>query len=175
MAVIPIIADPNPTLRKKSAVVKKVDSTVEKTVRNLIDTLNVAKDPEGIGISASQIGVPEKICVVRKFEPDPEDPEKELFTDVVLINPKIIKSSKEKSFGLEGCLSVPDIYGQVERPKKIRVKALNEKGAPLQINASGFFARVIQHEIDHLNGILFTDKMIGKPLNLTELEKVSAL
>ena len=77
---------------------------------------------------------------------------------MVFINPKIISSSKDVALGWEGCLSIPDEYGKVQRPKKVKIKALNEEGEEVRINASGFFARVIQHEIDHLDGILFIDK-----------------
>lgn len=170
MAVTPIKTIPDPILRKKSTKVTEINDEIKKVIKNLKDTVVEERDPEGAGLAAPQIGVSKQICVVRKFEFDPENPEEEKVTDHILINPKIIKASKEKEIGIEGCLSVPDIYGHVERPKKIKMTALDEAGEEIQINASGFFARAIQHEIDHLNGILFIDKVIGETVKGEQLD-----
>jgi peptide deformylase len=94
--------------------------------------------------------------------------------DYVLVNPKLISASEDMDIHYEGCLSIPDTYGQVKRHKKIKVSALDENGNEIKINTSGFFARVIQHEMDHLDGILFTSKMIGKVLTEQELDNLNS-
>jgi len=167
MAVMTIKTIPDPVLLKKCNNVKEIDKKVLAVVNNLIDTLNCAKEPEGAGMAAPQIGVSKNVCVVRRFLP--ENTEK-LY---VLINPRITSYSKSTKIGWEGCLSVPDTYGKVVRAKRVRVTALDENGGTVTIKASGFFARTLQHEIDHLNGILFTSKIIGDNVTEKELTQLS--
>ena len=172
MAVKPIITIPNETLRNKTGKVKKIDEEITKIAQDLVDTVKVARDPEGAGLAATQIGVSKRICVVRNFFTDPVDPKKILTEEIVLINPKITSPSKETEVDWEGCLSVPDEYGKVERFKKIKVTATALDGNDIKFKASDFLARTIQHEVDHLDGILFTDRVIGKTITGEELDKV---
>jgi peptide deformylase len=118
MSVRKVITAPNPILTKKTQKVRDINSDVKKIAKDLLDTVRVAKDPEGAGLSATQIGVSKRICVVRNFFEDPLNPNEVSSDDIVLINPKIIQYSKEKNVDWEGCLSVPDAYGLVERAEK---------------------------------------------------------
>ena len=110
--------------------------------------------------------------MVRNFFEDPLNPDEVSSDDIVLINPKIIQYSEEKNVDWEGCLSVPDAYGLVERAEKIKITAKDIDGNIIKIKAEGFFARTIQHEVDHLDGILFTSKIEGKTLTQKEFDKI---
>lgn len=172
MPIRPIITIPNKVLVEKTEKVKIIDETVLKLAKDLLDTVKEAKNPEGAGLAATQIGVGKRVCVVRNFFNDPQNPEKILSEDIILINPKIVSKSKETELDWEGCLSVPDVYGKVERYTKIKVSALGMDGKDIKFKANGFLARTIQHEIDHLDGILFTKRVIGKTINEKELENL---
>jgi peptide deformylase len=172
MPVRPIITIPNNILKTKTEKVKMIDEEVLKVAKDLVDTVKVAKDPEGAGLAAVQIGSSKRICVVRNFFKDPQNPEKILSEDIVLINPKIISTSKETEVDWEGCLSVPNKYGKVERFIKVKVTALSLDGLEMKFKANDFLARTIQHEIDHLDGIIFTDRVIGKIVSEEELEEI---
>lgn len=136
----------NPVLRKKSQPVKKVDKYIEKLVEELKKTLIKSEIP-AVGLSAPQIGEPLKVIIYRDND--------KIHT---LINPKIIKKEKKITFE-EGCLSIPGIFGNVDRAEKIYVQALNLSGKPIEIVKEGIPAVIIQHEIDHLEGILFVDRI----------------
>jgi peptide deformylase len=172
MPVRQIITLPNNILRAKAQKVKKIDEEILKIAKDLADTVKLATDPEGAGLAAPQIGASKRICVVRNFFVDPQDPEKVLSEDVLLINPRIISTSKETGVDWEGCLSVPNKYGKVERFNRIKVTALGLDGTDIKFKAADFLARTIQHEIDHLDGIIFTDRVIGKVISEEELEKI---
>lgn len=174
MAVRQIVTIPDPVLRNKAKKVNGIGEEDKKLARDLLDTLEVAKDPEGAGIAATQIGVSKKMCVVRNFFPDPAKSGEYTHEDYVLINPKIVSTSKETEVDYEGCLSVPNVYGKVARYKKIKVDALDISGERIKIKAQDFFARTIQHEIDHLEGILFTDRVIGDVVTEQEMDAVFA-
>jgi peptide deformylase len=170
MAVKPIKTVPNKVLTTKADKVTEISDEIKVLVSDLMDTLNHAKEPEGAGIAMPQIGVGKRICIVKNFIANPSD-ESELLEQVfVLINPKITSRSKETELDWEGCLSIPDTYGLVERYKKIKIKALNETGEEIRLNASGYFARVIQHEIDHLDGVLFTSRTRGRTISEKEMD-----
>jgi peptide deformylase len=171
MSAQPIITIPDEVLRKKTEKVKTINEEILKIAKDLVDTVKVAKDPEGAGLAAPQIGVSKRICIVRNFFLDPLDEHKILSEDIVLINPKIVSTSKETDIDWEGCLSVPNAYGKVERYSKVKVSAIGIDGKDIRFKASDFLARTIQHEIDHLDGILFTDRVIGKTITERELEK----
>jgi len=173
MAVKPIIKTPSPVLTHVTKTVKNVDEHVKQLVQDLLDTLTAAHDPEGVGLAAPQIGSNLRVCIVRRFISDPNEQGKHIIKDYVLINPKISSKSDETDVNWEGCLSIPDTYGKVERAKKLKVAALNENGEEIKYNATGFFARIMQHEIDHLDGILFTTKVIGKTLTEKELDALT--
>jgi len=134
----------NKTLRQKSLPVKKIDAEV----RSLIKKMTVfMKQNNGIGLAAIQIGVPLRVIVCEVND--------KVYS---LINPEIIKTSTEMNVMDEGCLSVPDVFGEVERPEKIVIKATTPEGKKIKFKAFDLLARVLQHEMDHLDGILFTDK-----------------
>jgi len=160
------------SLTKKTQKVRDINDDVKKIAKDLLDTVRVAKDPEGAGLSATQIGISKRMCVVRNFFEDPLNPDEVRSDDIVLINPKIIQYSEEKNVDWEGCLSVPDAYGLVERAEKIKITAKDIDGNIIKIKAEGFFARTIQHEVDHLDGILFTSKIEGKTLTQKEFDKI---
>lgn len=172
MSIVPILTVPNKVLLEKCTKVKDFGPETKQIVQNLLDTIIHAKNPEGAGLAAPQIGVTKRIIIARRFLPNPDGSNRTITHEHVLINPRIISSSDETQEGWEGCLSIPNTYGKVRRPKKIKLMAQDENGDDIRMNASGFFARVIQHEIDHLDGILFTTKIIGKTLNEHEYDQL---
>jgi peptide deformylase len=175
MAVVPIKIVPDKVLNKKCQKVKKFDKETKDLAKDLMDTLLDAKDPEGAGLAAPQIGILKRMCIVRDFLPDPVDPKNTISQELLLINPRIISKSNEIELDWEGCLSIPDTYGKVERSKKIKLKAQDVDGNDIKMNTTGFLARVIQHEIDHLDGILFTSKIVGQTLTEEEIDKLEKL
>jgi len=160
MSISLIITVPNEILVTKCEPITQFGEETQKLVSDLLDTIKVARDPEGAGLAAPQIGVTKRVCVVRRFTGGKGDSGTVTTEDYVLINPVITKFSNKKDIVWEGCLSIPDVTVQVERSENIIVKAKDRDGENIKLNASGFFARVIQHEVDHLNGILITDKVI---------------
>jgi peptide deformylase len=172
MAVLQIITIPDERLLKVCQKVSHFDEETKQIVQNLKDTLNNAKNPEGAGLAAPQIGILQRIILVRNFLPNPSNRRKPVIQEFALINPRIISKSKELQLDWEGCLSVPDTYGRVERNYKIKVRAQDENGDEIKINVSGLFAQIIQHEIDHLDGILFTTKVVGETVNEKQLDKI---
>ncbi len=142
---LPIITNPNPILRKKSAEIKQ---TQKKQFQQLcLDMAKTMKEKDGVGLAAPQIGQNIRLIVINTKD-----------GAVCMINPEITKKSLTKEWGEEGCLSVPDVFGKVKRNKKIICKYLDKTGKEKKIEAQGLMARVIQHEIDHLDGVLFIDK-----------------
>ena len=117
MAVKNIVTVPNETLNNKTQKVGNIDDEIINIAKDLIDTVKVAEEPEGAGLAATQIGVSKRMCVVRNFFEDPINPNEIKSQDIILINPKITHYSNEKEVDWEGCLSVPDVYGLVERAK----------------------------------------------------------
>lgn len=172
MAIKSIIKTPNKILETPTNKVSDFGEQTKKTGQDLKDTLAAATNPGGAGIAAPQIGVKKQICIANDYAWDSENEKEVLTKTYVLINPKVISSSKETQTDWEGCLSIPNVYGKVERSKKIKVKAKDENGQKIRITASGFLARVIQHEIDHLNGILFTSKVKGQTVTEQELDEM---
>lgn len=149
MPILKIITTPNKILREKSKRVPVIDDDIKEIALNLSETVESkqGENESGVAMAAIQAGIPLRIIVIREDDGN----------YLCLINPEIIKSYKETEEELEGCLSVPKIYGFVERPKKIKVKALDLKGKKIEFKAEGLISRILQHEIDHTNGILFTD------------------
>lgn len=149
-----IITIPNKILRMKSKRIGFVDDSIRKLANEMIKT-TIAWDHKsefGAALAAIQVGEPLKLTVVRN---DFDNPEKQEFT--TLINPEIVKKSPDEIADIEGCMSVPSVYGRVRRARKIKVKALNEKGGQVRLTLEGFPARVLQHEIDHMAGVIFLD------------------
>ncbi|MCX5688037.1 MAG: peptide deformylase [Candidatus Omnitrophica bacterium] len=148
MAKLEIKIYPDPALRKKSRQVARVGDAERKLAYDMIETMRFAN---GVGLAAPQVGVSKRIIVV-------EDAESDSRIALTLINPKITHKKGKVKF-CEGCLSLPGVSSDVVRPEFITVEALNLDGNTLKINADGLFARIIQHEADHLDGIMFIDKI----------------
>ena len=145
----------SPVLRQQAAAVRTVDDEVRRLVDDLFETMRAAK---GVGLAANQIGIARRVAVVDVGEEDPGP--------LVLINPVILERSEEEETVEEGCLSIPEIFGDVERPARIVVEALDGDGRKFRVEAHGYKARAIQHEIDHLDGILFLDHLSAVKRNL---------
>ena len=138
------------TLRTPANRIVKVDDSIRKLAKDMLITMYSAK---GIGLAAPQVGVQKRILVIDLNFEDPESPPN------VFINPEIISSSASLDTYEEGCLSIPGVYLNVVRPSSIKLSFRDEMGRPKKMNAEGLMARCIQHEIDHLNGVLFVDKV----------------
>jgi peptide deformylase len=138
----------SPVLRQRSAPVARVDDAVRRLVDDLFETMHAAK---GVGLAANQVGVAQRAAIVDVGEDAPPP--------LVLINPRIVQSSEVLEMAEEGCLSIPDIYGEVERHLSVTLEALDRDGRPYRLELSGFKARAAQHEIDHLDGVLFLDHL----------------
>jgi peptide deformylase len=148
MAIRPIISLPDPRLRQKSEPVVRVDDDVRRLMDDMLETMY---DAPGVGLAAIQIGVPKRVVVIDTAK-DGEEP-RPLF----LANPEILWSSEETRIYQEGCLSIPDFLEDVERPARVRARFLDRNGESQEIEADGLLATALQHESDHLNGVLFID------------------
>ncbi|MBA4796149.1 MAG: peptide deformylase [Rhizobiales bacterium] len=148
MTIKPLIILPDPLLRQVSAPVERVDAELKQFIDDMLETMYEAP---GIGLAAIQVGVPRRLLVI-DLAKEGEEP-----APLVFINPEILKSSDERSVYEEGCLSIPDYYAEVERPAAITVKSLGRDGKEQLTEADGLLATCLQHEIDHLNGVLFID------------------
>ena len=150
MAKRDIIILPDPLLRTVSEPVKTVDASTRKLLDDMLETMYAAP---GIGLAAIQVGVPRRAVVI---DISKEGEERQ---PLFLINPEITWSSEEQSDYEEGCLSIPDFYDMVARPREVRVRYLGRQGEPQELAASGVLATCVQHELDHLNGVLFIDHL----------------
>jgi peptide deformylase len=150
MAPREILILPDKRLRQVSAPVKKIDAGIRTLVEEMFETMY---DAPGIGLAAIQIGAPKRVVTMDLAKKDePKAPQ-------VFINPEILWASEDKATYEEGCLSIPEYYGDVERPAQVKVKYLDLEGELQEIEANGLLATCLQHEIDHLNGVLFIDHM----------------
>ena len=145
--ILDIITDPNPILRKKSTEIEIKDLSNKNLQELMQDMIPTMLEKDGVGLAAPQVGKNIRLIVINTKD-GPQH----------FINPKIIKKSILKEWGEEGCLSVPNVFGMVKRNKKIYCEYYNIKGEKKAIEASGLMARILQHETDHLDGILFIDK-----------------
>jgi peptide deformylase len=152
MAIRQIISLPQPVLRQKARKISEFNPEVQKLIDDMIETM---REAPGVGLAAPQVGVSRRVIVVEFGEE--EDPEAPLKLYVV-VNPEIVRFSQETVEGVEACLSIPGLAGSVDRAEEITVKGFNRQGKPVRIKASGWLARIFQHEIDHLDGILFVDR-----------------
>lgn len=143
MAVREILIQPEPKLRKQAVTVSKIDSAIRKSVEDMVDTM---REVNGLGLAANQVGILQKVVVC--------DDGTGL---IVLINPKIVSAIGEQ-IGIEGCLSVPGLQGEVKRANEVVVKGLDINGKSVKVEAEGLLARILQHELDHLGGVLFIDR-----------------
>jgi len=147
---------PEKILKQKCAKVTSFDKNLAKLLNNMYETMVEA---DGVGLAAPQVGVKKQIAVV---EIDEES------GVIEMINPEILEADGEQT-GIEGCLSFPDVYGEVTRPYRVKIRAQNRRGEYYELEAEDFLARAIQHEIDHLHGVLFTSK-ISRYITAEELE-----
>lgn len=138
----------SPVLRQRAVPVASVDDVVRRLVDDLFETMRAAK---GVGLAANQVGVAQRVAVVDVGDDDPPP--------LVLINPRIVHAGDVVEGAEEGCLSIPDIFGEVERPLVVTLEALDREGRPYRTDVSGYKARAVQHEIDHLDGVLFLDHL----------------
>ncbi|MFK0162826.1 peptide deformylase [Rhizobium sp. NPDC090279] len=148
MTIKPLIILPDPLLRQASKPIERIDIETQRLADDMLETMY---DAPGIGLAAIQIGVPRRMLVI---DVSREGEEKQ---PLVFINPEIVASSDERSVYEEGCLSIPDYYAEVERPASVTVKHLDRNGKEQLTEADGLLATCVQHEIDHLNGVLFID------------------
>jgi len=146
MSRLKVVCHPDPLLREKSTRVDDIDDAVAELANDMVDTMHRAR---GIGLAGVQVGRLERLFVVHVEGDIPR----------VFINPSILETSLEQGEYDEGCLSIPEIYADVTRPLAVRVQAWNERGRPFTLDAEGMLARVVQHEYDHLNGVLFIDHL----------------
>jgi len=148
MTIKPLVILPNAVLRQVSTPVERFDSDIRRLADDMLETMY---DAPGIGLASIQVGVPRRLLVIDLAkEGDPKEP-------LVVINPEILSSSEERSVYEECCLSIPDYYAEVERPAAVTVKYLDLDGREQVVEADGLLATCLQHEIDHLDGVLFID------------------
>ncbi|PKO09829.1 MAG: peptide deformylase [Chloroflexi bacterium HGW-Chloroflexi-2] len=150
MALREVVTIPDEVLRRKAHKVTNFDKDLSTLIDDMFETMRQAP---GVGLAAPQIDISQRVIVVEYAEEEEEKPK-----SYAVINPEIIKTSTETELGIEGCLSIPNLVGEVERFSTVVVKGFNKQGKPVKIKSSGWLARIFQHEIDHLEGILFTDR-----------------
>lgn len=168
MAVLDIITYPDVRLKQMAEDVKTFDSEFSELIQNLQDTL--AAGPGGVGIAATQVGVMRRIVIV-DVSSYPKIKNAKHHGHLILINPEIIDWQGMKK-GREGCMSVPDFTGNVIRAENITLKALDEKGRQREYEMEGFEARAVQHEIDHLDGLLFLDRLVSRRNDLFKRKNI---
>jgi peptide deformylase len=148
MAILPIIVLPDPILRKESAPIERIDASLKRLADDMFATMY---DAPGIGLAAPQVGVSRRLIVM---DPSRDEDAK---TPLIMVNPEILDLGAEMRVHDEGCLSIPDITAEVERPALTRVTYLDLEGKKQEIELEGIWSTLVQHEVDHLNGILFID------------------
>ena len=152
MAVREIVTHPNDVLRRKAHKVQDFGKDLQVLIEDMIETMRA--EP-GVGLAAPQVAVPLRLIVVEYGEEENAEVPPKLY---VMANPEITRASMETEKGVEGCLSIPGYVGEVERAVEIVVRGQNRFGKPMKVKARGWLARIFQHEIDHLNGVLFIDR-----------------
>jgi peptide deformylase len=157
----------DPVLRRKGARIDRITPEIQRLITDMLETMHTQK---GVGLAAQQVGVPLQLTVIDVREVTDRPSSLELkgqtvdvneWMPLVLINPEV-KPSGDPAAGPEGCLSFPEIFAEITRPEMVDVTALNQKGQPIEFRCGGLLARVVQHEVDHLHGILFIDRMDKK-------------
>ena len=168
MTIRPILTAPDPRLQAVSTDVEKVDAEIRKLVDDMAESMYAA---DGIGLAAVQIGVPKRVIVI---DLDQKEGKKNLRA---FINPKIIWASEEMAVFEEGCLSVPEIWDDVKRPARIKAEYLDVDGKKMELEADGMLATCLQHEMDHLNGVLFIDHLsrLKRSMAIKKLTKAKKL
>jgi len=168
MSVRPILTAPDPRLKAVSAPVARVDDDIRKLIADMLESMYAA---EGIGLAAIQIGVPKRVLVMDLAQKEGRREPR------AFINPKILWASEETTSVQEGCLSVPDIWEEVDRPARIRAEYLDRDGTLQILEADGLLATCLQHEMDHLEGVLFLDHLskLKRSIALRKLQKAKRL
>jgi len=146
MVTLPIRTLPDPVLKQKAKRVRAIDGSIKKLIRDMIETMHA--EPGRVGLAAPQVGVPLRVIVIGI-------PEEE---DIAIINPEIVRRRGERLID-EGCLSVPGYFGQIKRAESVTVKGRDQNGKEIRIKAEGLLAQALEHEIDHLNGVLYLDHL----------------
>jgi peptide deformylase len=158
MSLLPIIEVPDAILRGQSAPVERIDDDLQRLVRDMFETMYKAP---GIGLAAVQVAVPRRVVVIDLQDPEPfaegEEPGPPVRRPHVFINPEILHRSEARKVYNEGCLSIPEQYAEIERPDVVRLKWLNEQGRAQEGEFDGLMSVCLQHEVDHLDGVLFID------------------
>lgn len=166
MAILPIVIAPEAVLKQVAKPVEKVDDEIRALLDDMLDTMYNA---HGIGLAANQVGILKRVIVVDVAEREGHDRGQPM----KFVNPEIISSSAEVNVYQEGCLSLPQQYGDVERPAEVTIRYLDETGEQKELHATGILATCIQHEIDHINGVLFVDHIskLKRDMIIKKLEK----
>jgi peptide deformylase len=179
--ILPVVKYGHPALRQKGLRVESITPEIKQLIADMFETMNASK---GIGLAAQQVGRALQLTVLdlravtdrpSTLELNGKPADVSDFMPLVLINPEV-QAVGEPLAGPEGCLSFPEMYADISRPESVAVKALNEKGKPIEFRCGGLLARAVQHEVDHLNGILFIDRMATKDKQAlkAELEALQA-
>lgn len=158
MTLLDVVKLPAPILRQKTRPVTHFDGDLQTLIDNMVETM---RESNGVGLAAPQIGLPIQLAVIESLPQEDEEgneipDSRQLF---IVANPEIVWESRELVDGIEGCLSIPGYVGEVERPESVRVRALDRHGKKVKLKLTGWTARIFQHEIDHLNGVLFIDRL----------------
>jgi peptide deformylase len=152
MAIREIITVPNKVLNRKAQKVTDFGKDLQTLIDDMVETM---REAPGVGLAAPQVNVLQRVIAVEFGDEEDEEVPPKLYT---IVNPEVARASEETLMGIEGCLSIPELVGEVERSVSVTVKGQNRRGQKMKIKASGWLARILQHEIDHLNGVLFTDR-----------------
>jgi peptide deformylase len=179
--VLEIVKYGDPVLRQRGALIEKITPAIRKLVEDMLDTM---REAHGVGLAAQQVGEALQLTVIdvggveerpSTLELGGEPVDVNQFMPMVLINPEVTPCGEPEA-GPEGCLSFPEVYADITRPVSVEVKALNEEGKEIQFRCGGLLARAVQHEVDHLRGILFIDRMTGdtKKSLKPELERIQS-
>jgi peptide deformylase len=152
MGIRKIVTLPDPVLRKKARKITEFGPELQTLIDDMVETM---REAPGVGLAAPQVGISSRLIVVEFGDEEDEDAPRKLY---VVVNPEIVRTDSETVSGVEGCLSIPQLVGNVERFDSVTVRGSNRRGQPLKIKAKGWLARIFQHEIDHLEGILFVDR-----------------
>lgn len=170
MALLPVLTAPNPRLKIKAKPVEAVDDDVRRLMDDMLETMYAN---EGMGLAATQVGVDKRVIVIDINAGDEGAPP----LVMKLANPEVLSVSEETSLADEACLSVPNLYGGVVRPTKVKIRYLDENNNSIEIDAEALLARCIQHEIDHLDGILYIDHLsrLKREIILRKLVKARKL
>jgi peptide deformylase len=149
MALKEIITIPDPVLRENCAAIEDITPELKTLMADMLETMY---DAPGVGLAAPQINIPIRLIVM-----DASNPEDEEKAPIIMVNPEVLSSSDERSVYEEGCLSIPEYFAEIERPAVVKVGYIDEDGKPQERDCEGLLGTVVQHEIDHLNGMLFID------------------